>query len=90
MKFPVPNSTAFFLCDVQEVFRTLIHEFPSVIATCNKLVHASKILSIPVIVTEHYPKKLGKTCNEINTEYLNVSEKTRVIYIEYYKKYERY
>ena len=33
-----PATTVFFLCDIQERFRPLIHEFPSLIAASKTLV----------------------------------------------------
>ncbi|KAK9764704.1 hypothetical protein K7432_007591 [Basidiobolus ranarum] len=61
-----PNSTAFFVCDIQERFRTLIHAFPNVIATAQKMVTAANHLDIPIIVTEQNPKALGKTVQELD------------------------
>ncbi|KAH6562816.1 hypothetical protein BASA50_002119 [Batrachochytrium salamandrivorans] len=63
---PLPQSTAFFLCDVQERFRPHIWQYPHVIATASKMVQASKILNIPLIVTEHVPKTFGSTVPELD------------------------
>ncbi|KAJ3325883.1 Isochorismatase domain-containing protein 1 [Boothiomyces sp. JEL0866] len=77
-RLPNPASTCFFLCDLQERFRSIIHACPQVIQTANKLVRASEILQIPLIVTEHYPKALGSTFPEININSASlVAEKTK-------------
>ncbi|RUS29528.1 Isochorismatase-like protein [Jimgerdemannia flammicorona] len=61
-----PANTAFFVCDIQERFRSLIWQFPSVISTSSKMVRASKILGIPLIVTEQNPTALGATISELD------------------------
>ncbi|BGP44339.1 hypothetical protein JCM10450v2_000150 [Rhodotorula kratochvilovae] len=52
----VPNKTAFFCCDIQERFRLVIHAYPSVILTAEKMLKAAKLLNVPVIATEQNPK----------------------------------
>jgi nicotinamidase-related amidase len=73
----VQSKTCFFLCDIQEKFR-IVHSYQQVITTAQKLSKASKILEIPLIVTEHYPKALGKTVSEIDISHaILVEEKTK-------------
>ncbi|KAF9356032.1 Isochorismatase domain-containing protein 1 [Mortierella sp. NVP85] len=60
------QSTAFFLCDIQEKFRTHIFQYPSVVATAQKMIAAHKILDIPLIVTEQKPESLGVTAKELD------------------------
>ncbi|EFJ39840.1 hypothetical protein VOLCADRAFT_78239 [Volvox carteri f. nagariensis] len=60
-----PDSSALFVCDVQEKFRPLIAGFPVVIDTARRMVQAANALDIPVMVTEQYPKALGSTVSEV-------------------------
>ncbi|GAA5936741.1 hypothetical protein JCM10213_000044 [Rhodosporidiobolus nylandii] len=50
-----PNQTAFFCCDIQERFRLVVHAYPHVIQTAEKMLKAAKILDVPVIATEQTP-----------------------------------
>ena len=61
-----PASTVFLLCDVQERFRAAIHGFANVVVGSQRMLQASKELSIPTIVTEQYPKGLLKTVEELD------------------------
>lgn len=58
--------TVFFLCDVQERFRSAIYGFDELVSTINKTLKVAKVLNIPVIVTEQNPKALGSTAREID------------------------
>ena len=61
-----PATTALFVCDVQERFRPLIAGFDAVAETSSRLVRGARALGLPaIVVTEQYPKALGKTISEI-------------------------
>ncbi|KAJ2159892.1 hypothetical protein GGF46_002674 [Coemansia sp. RSA 552] len=73
-----PGSTVFFLCDIQERFRTGIHAFESLVQVAQKMSKFSKITKTPLIVTEQYPKGLGNTACEIDIDHAALIEgKTR-------------
>ncbi|XP_053698355.1 isochorismatase domain-containing protein 1 [Sabethes cyaneus] len=60
------KKTLFLLCDLQEMFRPGMKIFDPVVKNANKLVQAGKLLDIPLIVTEHYPEKLGHIVKELD------------------------
>jgi nicotinamidase-related amidase len=47
-----------------------------VIKNANVLLQAAKLLEIPTILTEQYPKGLGKTCSQLATDSIQAVEKT--------------
>jgi nicotinamidase-related amidase len=53
--------------DVQEGFRSYA-TFEAVAGACSKLVRGARILGVPRIVSEQYPKGLGHTAPEIELE----------------------
>lgn len=57
--------TAFFLCDIQNRFRDLIKDFPSVIRVAHTLSQVANVVNAPLIVTEQYPKAFGHTVPEL-------------------------
>ncbi|KAJ1563068.1 Isochorismatase domain-containing protein 1 [Cladochytrium tenue] len=63
-----PSNTALFLCDIQERFRPHIHKFDVMLETAKKMVQVSKILEVPLIVTEQNPKALGPTVEELQVK----------------------
>lgn len=54
-RFPVEKSTL-FVCDMQEKFASGIKYFPQIVANSKKLLESAKIMDIPVVYTEQYPK----------------------------------
>lgn len=56
-----PSSTIFFLCDIQDRFRPLIHNSETVIATAQYLTSCASELDIPLIATQQYTKVFGPT-----------------------------
>ena len=59
------NKTLFVLIDIQDKFLPAIYKISDVISNAKILVQSASILKIPLIVTEQYPKGLGKTVSEI-------------------------
>ena len=60
-----PSRTALAVIDVQESFRPHIPDFAEVAARCALVAHAARLLGLAVVVTEQYPKGLGRTAAEI-------------------------
>lgn len=59
------RQTALVIIDMQEAFRTSIPDFAETSASIALMAHAAQLLGVPVIVTEQYPKGLGRTAGEI-------------------------
>lgn len=62
-----PETSILLICDIQERFRSVIHKFPAVVSSCQRMAKAASALSIPVVVTEQYPKGLGHTVTEFDS-----------------------
>jgi nicotinamidase-related amidase len=58
---------ALVIIDMQDSFRPAISDFAETAARIALVAHAAQLLSVPVIVTEQYPLKLGHTASEIKT-----------------------
>ena len=59
------NKTALVVVDIQEAFRNAIPDFAVTASRASMAVRGFQILGVPVIVTEQYPKGLGRTAEEI-------------------------
>jgi nicotinamidase-related amidase len=59
--------TGLVVVDVQEAFRPYA-SFAGVAQSCAKLVQAARILELPTLVSEQYPKGLGHTAPEVGLE----------------------
>ncbi|XP_069056720.1 isochorismatase domain-containing protein 2 isoform X1 [Pleurodeles waltl] len=70
------KGSVLFLCDMQEKFRPNIAYFPEVVSVAARMLQAAKVLDIPVIVTEQYPKGLGPTVPELGADGLKKYSKT--------------
>jgi nicotinamidase-related amidase len=69
------DRAALIVVDVQEGFRPY-PVFASVAESCAKLVRAARILEVPRLVSEQYPKGLGHTAPEVGLEDERLIEKT--------------
>jgi nicotinamidase-related amidase len=56
-----PSTTTFFLCDIQDRFRPLIHNSETIISTSKYLTSVATALSIPIVATQQYTKVFGST-----------------------------
>eukprot|EP00126_Sphaerothecum_destruens_P002650 Sdes_comp16085_c0_seq1m5289 len=70
------NSSRVLLCDMQEKFVPIISHYPAIAKVCDRIMKVAGILQIPRLVTEHYPKGLGRTDSSISTEGSAKFEKT--------------
>jgi nicotinamidase-related amidase len=67
---------ALVVVDVQEGFRKAVPGFEDVARSAATLVEGARILGVPAIVTEQYPKGLGATAGEVGIDGEPVLEKT--------------
>ncbi len=59
------DNALLLIVDVQERFRDHIYDFNVMIDNIGKLIEASQILNLPVLVSEQYPIGLGKLVTEL-------------------------
>ncbi|KAJ7314019.1 hypothetical protein JRQ81_005900 [Phrynocephalus forsythii] len=71
-----PQTSILFLCDMQEKFRPNISYFPQIVSVAARMLKVAKLLEIPTVVTEQYPKGLGPTVPELGAEDLPKYAKT--------------
>lgn len=65
------DDVALVLVDIQERLAHVMADREKVISNCLHLIELSKLLHIPVILTEQYPKGLGQTVPEIREALLH-------------------
>ncbi len=59
------DKTVLVVVDLQEAFRHPINDFSLIASRTSIVVRGFQILNLPVIITEQYPKGLGRTAEEI-------------------------
>ena len=59
------NNAVLLIVDVQDKLAVVMGERQKVTDNCLHLIEAAKLLNIPIVVTEQYPKGLGLTINKI-------------------------
>ena len=75
MSLLVRDRAALVVVDVQEGFRPY-PSFASVAESCAKLVQGARVLGLPTLVSEQYPKGLGHTAPEVGLQDERRIEKT--------------
>ena len=61
------EDTAALVIDIQEKLFPLMDRHEALLKKCSQLIEGLKILGVPLIVTEQYPKGLGATIQEISS-----------------------
>ncbi len=59
------EKTVLVVVDMQEAFRNPINDFAQIVSRASIAVRGFQNLNLPIIVTEQYPKGLGRTAEEI-------------------------
>ena len=59
------DNSVLVVVDVQEAFRKAIPDFAEVVSRISLAIRGFQILGRPIIVTEQYPKGLGRTADEL-------------------------
>jgi nicotinamidase-related amidase len=70
------EDTTLIVIDMQEAFRKAVPDFERVAQRTRTLVAGARVLGLPVIVTEQYPRGLGHTVDEIGLDGEPVFEKS--------------
>ncbi|HEX9113176.1 MAG TPA: isochorismatase family protein, partial [Nitrospirota bacterium] len=55
------------IVDIQERLVVVMKEKDRVVRNCQHLIELAKMIDIPVVVTEQYPKGLGRTVPELKS-----------------------
>lgn len=61
-----PASSLLLVVDIQERLAPVIAEIDRVVARVERMIEAARLLGMPVIVTEQYPKGLGRTIERLD------------------------
>jgi len=59
------EDTVLVVIDVQEGYRAALHRWDRVVAATGLLLDGAAILTVPVVLTEQYPRGLGATAAEL-------------------------
>lgn len=59
------ENTALVLIDVQEAYRSVLDGWARVVEACGLLIDGARLLGVPLLVTEQYPRGLGHTAHEL-------------------------
>lgn len=60
------DASLLLVIDLQESYRGKLYREESVVAASRRMIEAARVLGVPVLVTEQYPKGLGVTRAEIS------------------------
>jgi nicotinamidase-related amidase len=72
--------TALVVIDVQEAFRKAVDHFEDVARNTAILIQGARILGLPLVVSEQYPKGLGETVPEVARHLDGVPRLEKVVF----------
>ena len=72
--------TVVVVIDVQEAFRPVIDGFDGVAAATATLVRGARVLDLPIVVSEQYPRGLGTTVPEVAEHLEGVPRLEKVVF----------
>lgn len=67
------ENSILLVIDVQERFKDIIFQSEELIQNISKLIQAAKLLNIPIVCTEQYPKGLGNTVEPLKKDLGNAT-----------------
>jgi nicotinamidase-related amidase len=71
------NRSVLIIIDVQEKLFSRVHDHERVLTRLDLLITAAKLMEIPLLLTEQYPKGLGTTIEEIRRMVLDTTPLTK-------------
>lgn len=74
------DRTAVVVVDVQEGFRPVIAGFDEMVGSIETLLRGVRVMGIPAIVTEQYPRGLGSTVAEISALLTDVTPLEKTVF----------
>src|SRR4030067_2258123 len=81
--------TGIVIVDVQTKLMAVMRHREKVIDKIIKLLHLSKLFTLPVILTEQYPKMLGSTIKEVKENLTSYDPIQKMVFdccqVEYFK-----
>ena len=75
------ENTVVLVVDIQERLRPALYQSDDFVAHCVQFLTGANDLKLPIIVTEQYPKGLGKTLPEIQAQTMTASVFENVILV---------
>ena len=60
-----PDRALLLVIDVQEGYRQVLWEWERTVARVRVMIRAARLLDLPILYTEQYPKGLGPTAPEV-------------------------
>jgi nicotinamidase-related amidase len=74
------DRTVLVMIDLQEAFRPAVERFEEVAGNAAILAQAARILELPIVVTEQYPRGLGDTVPEVARHLEGIPRVEKVVF----------